>query len=362
MKGTESDLEPLRASRFTLRRVLGALLVFGLVLGLIVTGYVSATKPPPIAPWVSEPDAPLGHFEAMSAVIEGDLYRFGGFVEELKVTQAAYRYRHTTRSWERLRDIPIGVTHCNAVVEGPFIWIAGGFVGDDPGVATAEVWRYDSRVDEWSPQVDLPEPRAGGGLVRLDRRLHYFGGFDQDRDTVHGDHFVLDLADPSAWERRAPLPIPRGHLAAAELDGLAYAVGGQLRHDSQPLDLRVVHAYDPEADRWFERASLPSGRSHDEQSILVGKRKLALLGGRDTSSRRNRFLRRRNPWAPLDNVTVYDARVDDWKEVARLPVGLIGASAHLVEGEILLIGGTINGPWEPQRAVHALPASFILED
>ncbi|MFK7894753.1 MAG: Kelch repeat-containing protein [Myxococcota bacterium] len=343
-----------------LHRFLVFIAALGGVLFIALGAYLFATAPPAVAPWTREVDAPIGRFEAISAVIDDDLYRFSGFVEELKATRAAYRYRGASGAWERLTDIPVPVTHCNAVVDGRFIWIAGGFVGDDPGKATAAVWRYDSETDEWTAERPLPEPRAGGALVKIGRRLHYFGGFASDRDSVRGDHFVLDLARKAGWQSRAPLPSPRGHLAGAELGGLAYAVGGQLRHDTKPLDLRFVHAYDPLKDEWSERAALPSGRSHDEQSILVGNGKIALLGGRDTSSLRNRFFRRRTPGAPLDKVTVYDPEKNLWTEIARLPEGLIGPSAHLMGDKVWLLGGSTNGAWEPQRATYSVPARLFL--
>ena len=329
------------------------------VVGLSAVVYATVTAPPSVGPWTREADGPVRRFEAFSAVVGGDLYRFSGFVEELRATRAVYRYRRSTKTWDRLADAPTPVTHCNAVVDGQDIWIAAGFVGDNPGTATSSVWKYDTRTDRWTPQVDLPERRAGGALVRLGRSLHYFGGFDADRDTVHGDHFVLNLDDPTQWATRAPLPEPRGHLAGAAVHGLAYAIGGQLRHDTDPLDLPWVHAYDPRTDAWTQRASLPSGRSHDEQSVLVVDGKIVILGGRDTSKARNRFFRRRNRHLPIDHVTVYDSATDGWWEAMRLPVALLGPSAHVMGDEVVLLGGSINGPFEPQSSFYAMPLSAL---
>ena len=61
-----------------------------------------------------------------------------------------------------------------------------------------------------------PAPRGGGGLVRLGRRLHYFGGFAKDRQTKSGRPLGTRAR---RWDelghRAAPLPEPRGQLGVA---------------------------------------------------------------------------------------------------------------------------------------------------
>lgn len=341
-------------------KLLRAIVALGLLGALLIAVYLIATDPPPVAQWTREDDAPVQRFESVSTVVGEDLYRFSGFGDGLETTRAFYRYDRDKRVWKRLGDAPAPVTHCNAVVDGHVFWIAGGFVGNDPGKATSSVWLYDTRTDQWTAQTPLPELRAGGALVRLGRTLHYFGGFGANRDTVHGDHWALNLDDPRDWEPRAPLPVARGHLAGAVLDGFAYALGGQLRHDTKPFDLALVHAYDPTQDMWTERASLLRPRSHHEQSTFVIEGRILTLGGRDTATERNRFFRRRNGFLPLDSISLYDPAVNRWKDLSRLPVGLLGPSAHKVGDEIILMGGTTSGPYEPQNRVYSIPVSELL--
>ncbi len=78
----------------------------------------------------------------------------------------------------------------------------------------------------WSRGPPLPEPRAGGGFAISQGRLHFFGGYKSDRDTVAADHWSLPLREDGSWTREADMPNPRGHLAAATLDGSIYALGG----------------------------------------------------------------------------------------------------------------------------------------
>ena len=330
----------------------------GLAATVLVAGglafYAAKSAPPAVGNWTPTGEAPVACFEAMSTVVDGRLYRFGGFDAELRATVGSSRFDPQTETWSAIANLPIPVTHVNAAVDGNSLWIAGGFVGDDPGTSTDAVWQYDLEGDAWKPGPALPAVRAGGGLVRVGRRLHYFGGFGSERDQVHGDHFVLDLDEAEAWSRLAPLPVARGHVGGAVVEGRIFAIGGQLRHDTNPLDLNLVHAYDIDKDRWEACASLPTARSHCEQSTFVIGDRIVVMGGRDTARQRGRFMRRRNPFAPLDAVTVYSTADDVWTEAPRLPVGLLGPSAHVLGDQVLLVGGSVDGPWKPQTAQYSL--------
>jgi len=87
----------------------------------------------------------------------------------------------------------------------------------------------------WSRGPPLPEPRAGGGLAVSQGRLHFFGGYTSDRDTVAADHWSLPLRGDGSWTREADMPTPRAHLAAATLEGSIYALGGANDHDPRDV-------------------------------------------------------------------------------------------------------------------------------
>jgi hypothetical protein len=106
------------------------------------------------------------------------------------------------------------VTHAGVAVVNGEVWVVGGFAGDHPGAATAEVWRYNVAGNAWTPGPPLPEPRGSGALVELDGELHFFGGVKTDRDTDAPSHWALRLDEvPAAWQPRAPMLHPRNHLS-----------------------------------------------------------------------------------------------------------------------------------------------------
>ncbi|HTL06229.1 MAG TPA: kelch repeat-containing protein [Gemmatimonadales bacterium] len=314
----------------------------------------------PLSAWAPQPDAPMQVFESPVAVVDGQLYVFGGFTNaKVQASGAVWQYDPASGRWTRKRDLPSRRTHVNPARVGEALWFAGGFVGDDPGPATDEVWRYDWRADRWTPGPPLPEPIAGGVLLSLRDTLHFFGGFRRDRNTNSAAHWVLaprDAGPPPVWTSAAPLPKPRGHLGGAVLDGALYAIGGCVGHDPNPVDVPWVHRYDPATDRWTEVAPLPFPRSHFEPSVVVRAGRIVVLGGRSWPRGLD----------ALDDVTEYDPGTDRWLARPPLPEPRLSPIAVLLGDRILagLGGRHTSNPdnhslWLEQRDSAWLPGPIL---
>lgn len=306
------------------------------------------------AQWGEGAPLPSTMLEPAAAVVDGRLYVFGGFI----TTEEAHQYPAITRvaiydpaadRWSSGPDMPEAVTHANAVVVGREVWSAGGFVGDDPGVAVATVRRFDTIEGRWRDGPALPQPVGGGTLRLLGRTLHYVGGFMADRDTVVTTHWALDVdaaeASPGQvrWQAHTPLHVARGHLASAVVGGRLFAIGGQVRHDTNPVDLPDVEAYDPATDTWTVVASLPTPRSHFEASTFVDGGRIVVVGGRNNTT--SLFIK----GAGLADILVYDPRTDRWTIHPGLPVGLEGAAALPIAGRLVVTCGATFGDIVPQR-------------
>src|SRR5262249_14512607 len=150
-------------------------------------------------------------------------------------------------------------------------------------------------------------------LIRIGRRLHYFGGFLADRMTSPADHWVLNLDSTAAWRQAAPFPQPRGHFTAIAVANQIFALGGAFLHDPTPHDVALVHRYDPRADRWSELAPLPTPRSHAEPGTLLDEDRVVLVGGRDNHPGR---IRRHEV---LNSIVTYDPNTDAWMNLGALP-------------------------------------------
>ncbi len=113
-------------------------------------------------PWKGATPTPFTRVESPTAVIDGKLFLFGGFTEDLGASSQLDVYDPASDTWTRRKDMPTGVTHLNPAVDGNTLWLAGGFKGPHPGPVVNEVWKYDIAADSWSAGPPLPEPRAEG--------------------------------------------------------------------------------------------------------------------------------------------------------------------------------------------------------
>ncbi len=286
--------------------------------------------------WKKAAPSPFTRVESPAAVIDGKIYLFGGFTEDLDASQELDVYDPARDSWTRKKDMPTRLTHLNAVVDGSSVWLAGGFKGRHPGPVTAEVWKYNVPTDTWTAGPPLPAPRAGGGLAIAGNQLHYFGGYKTDRDTCAGDHWSLSLAGGKAWQREADLPVPRGHVSAAVLDGKIYALGGDHGHDITQIDLKSCHCYDPATKIWSEIANLPDGRSHFEGSTIVYQGKILVVGGRCNSSQPPRNV--------VGDLLQYDPQANAWRVLGAMPEKVLAPVAAIVSGRLVVTSGGYNNP------------------
>ena len=311
-------------------------------------------------PFEARADSPVDRFETGAAVVDGRVYLFGGFyTPAIEATARVDRYDPTTDLWTPMADMPVPVTHVAAVRDGDFVWFFGGFVGDDPGTPSTDALRYGLSTDTWElvPEAALPEARAAGGVVLVDRELHYFGGVLPDRQHSTTDHWVLDLDDlGSGWDTQsaAPMPTPRNHFGFALHAGRIYAIGGQDIHDpiTQPwgtqyaVDLATVEAYDPQTNTWTTLADMPRPRSHFEAAVTEYDGRLWIAGGQDSVAA--------DP--ALASVLSYDAQTDAWQDEPPLPVGVNGPCFQLVGDSFFLSTGK-DDPVTPQDASFLRKAS-----
>src|SRR5258708_15376239 len=97
------------------------------------------------------------------------------------------------------------------------------------------------------------------------------------------------------WTVATPMPSARTEVAAAELGGKIYVVGGFGGE-------RELEIYDPAADRWSRGAAIPRALHHAAAVGLNGK--LYVAGG---------FV---EGWTPTDEVHAYDPASDRWRRLA----------------------------------------------
>ena len=334
-------------------RLVGAGLI-GFVLACVALTFL--TTGDEVADWEPAASALMPRFEGPGVVVGGKVYFFGGFNDEgfaegrLNAVRVVETYDPAADRWERLGEAPTALTHIVPAADGPHVWIAGGFIGDYPGAASAAVWRYDTRDDSWSERPSLPVPLGGGGLVRVGRKLHYFGGYYAAEEPEGADHhWALDLDDEAAgWQPRAKLPETRGHAGSTVFEGRIYVFGGTHVHHPIPEDIASNVRYDPARDRWEHFAPLPAPRSHIEPGTLVVGDRILLVGGRDNAS--GYF-----DETAMADLLAYEPATDTFHPLPHLPRALRAPVAFLWKDELFVTMGSTYGADHAQATTWRTP-------
>jgi N-acetylneuraminic acid mutarotase len=294
--------------------------------------------------WKKIDDMPVPRWEAGTVVLDDKLYVFGGYTKGTRSSKRVDVFNPKDGSWKKLSDLPSAITHMNAVLDGRFVWLAGGFKDGYKGYAIAEVWKYDIEKDMFTAAPPLPERRGGGGLALVGRNLHYIGGLLPDRVTDADTHWILNLNElekgEADWTEAAKMPEPRNQFGVLSLNGKIYTIGGQFGHDRGQIDQSRVDVYDPKTNSWTQGTNLPSPHSHAEGSTFISNGRIFTLGGMTREGKRRR----------IDNKIIAQAPGNKWAVLGELPKPLSSPAAAIIGDQLILAGGSLNGA-DPQPGV-----------
>jgi N-acetylneuraminic acid mutarotase len=306
--------------------------------------------PPPSSTitWTSAKDSPIRRFEAPSVVIDGMVYVFGGWrwdnaAQVERAQQRVDAYNPDTNAWTQRASLPTKLTHAAVAVDGTRVYFVGGFVGDDPGAATNDIWIYDSVANKWTAAgFELPEKLAAGGAAIIDDRLHFYGGSKEDRVAVSNKHWAIDLDNPAAgWDPLANMPNPRLHFSTAALNGKIYVFGGQHGHDSVNREQDdTAHVYNSATNAWTQLRDLPATLSHAEPGTFIREGRIIIAGGMTDTEDRD----------PVNDILEYDPETDTYRQLTPLPVALQAPVVQLVNGKLFVTSGNAVSGGEQSKS------------
>jgi N-acetylneuraminic acid mutarotase len=255
--------------------------------------------------WVAGAPLPAPRQECGVVAWDGQVVVIGGYDAGPTMTDRVEAYDPAVDGWSAWPPLPEPLHHPNVAVLDGRIHVAGGL--SDGFFERPVHWVYDPATDEgWTAAAELPAELAVGaaGAAVFDGRLHLVGGlqgtrtvalhsaYDPQTDAwerlpdaghrrdhlaigVAGDRLIVaagradglrgfvaatEIWDGAGWTTGAPIPVPRGGVAAAVgPDGLLHVVGGE--GDDTPSGVFSEHeAYDPQADGWTSLGAMATPR------------------------------------------------------------------------------------------------------
>jgi N-acetylneuraminic acid mutarotase len=119
-----------------------------------------------------------------------------------------------------------------------------------------------------------------------------------------------------------------------------YALGGQHGENEAWGNQSQVDVYDPATDRWTRAADMPAARGHISASTVVVDGRLVVIGGT-----------RQGNYASAD-VAAYDPATDAWTSLPSLPQGRKTPVADFIDGDLYVATGsfrlpTLRGRFQP---------------
>ena len=321
-----------------MERRLKIMLTLIAALGLCRSGAPASGATPSALPkggvWSLVGALPEPRQEAGITALGTTIYVIGGYGADQVPSTLVQAYDTAANKWKQTAPIPEAMHHHGVAAADGKIYVVGGFTGAfakrNP---ITSVWQYDPATDRWDKRAPLPAPRGALAVAVVDGRVYAMGG-ERFRSTGESTSYepVADVAvyDPkaNAWEVLPPLRYRRDHLVAGAIGGRIYAVGGR---DRPNYMLQNIEEFNPATRAWTERAPMPTGRSGGTAAVVNNR--LYVFGGEGNPD--NTAL------GTFNQVEFYDPARDAWTQLAPMPLARHAIGAAVVGNRIHLPGGSI---------------------
>jgi hypothetical protein len=286
--------------------------------------------------------APLAYArnELFGAVVEGKFYTFGGFDGEDYESDHVEVYNPDTDEWLEMPPMLEGANHAGIAVLGNTIYFAGGFRARRHNGEKDSFISFHPASNQWEWLPPLPLARGAISLAGLDGKIHAIGG--RRNNVVLDEHDVYDVVS-GQWTKAAPLPSARDHAGVGVLNGRIHIMGGRLGATDDNISLHDI--YNPENDSWSAAPPMPTARSAGAYAVY--KDMLFFLGGECTLDGAN-----------FDDTEAFDPASNSWRIFDPMPVPLHGQAAGAIGAHLYMASGSDpcgSGARKTQNWVFTLP-------
>ena len=169
----------------------------------------------------------------------------------------------------------------------------------------------------------LLERNSEFATAALDGKVYVLGGYPTSPAQTRPTLQIYDTAT-NTWKLGMPSPVPLHHPMIAGVNGKLYSLGGQ-------PNTNLTLEYDPAADRWTEKARMPTSRGGGAAAVIGTK--IYVVGARPDVA------------AAADNAfDVYDVATNMWATLPKLPPPNLRnhLAAVAIDGKIYVAGGRYN--------------------
>lgn len=309
-------------------------IALGIALSTLLT-----TQSPAQGNWVTKTPMPTPRGGPAVGVIGGKIYVSGvhdavpgpGF----NVVSSLVVYDPVTDTWDSSRtpDPQPRGGHGAAVIGGK-LYVAGGCPGSPPfgpacASTTSLLESYDPVTDTWTTLAPMPLNRGAVAVAAVDGKLYVAGGFSTCTSFCPqtGD---LQVYDPvtNTWTIKAPMQA-RDDAEAVGIGGKLYVLGGLIRAHPGPgggAATGSLQVYDPASDIWdASKMPMPTARTSFAGDVINNQ--ILAVGGSDNVS------------AVLAANERYDPATDTWTSLAPMPTVRAQLGAAAVGGKLYVFGG-----------------------
>jgi N-acetylneuraminic acid mutarotase len=313
--------------------------------------------------WVRLAPFPDPSEELLGASAGGKMYVFCGLAPGWVPKALVYEYDPAADKWTKKKPMALPSHHVAFTEYRGKIYAFGGFVlaqsGPPAWVPINNAWEYDPANDSWKALAPMPTKRGSPVAVTVGDKLYVIGGASTlpGSTAVHParPHYsvgAVEEYDPAAntWRARATIPTPRNHATAGAVNGKIYVIGGRVGGafvSSGSSNVGIVEEYDPATDAWgAPRARMPSARSAMSSGTWGGKIYVTGGEGQDYVT-----------MFTFRALEAYDPASNTWATLPSMPVsrhGLAGAVVgnrlHMVSGDVQSAGTGVHVDTEEHDA------------
>jgi N-acetylneuraminic acid mutarotase len=223
------------------------------------------------AKWASKAPLPAKRaWPSGAAVISGKIYVPGGLSPNGNPTKTLYVYDPSTNTWSTKAPLPVASARGAAAVINGKLYVL------TPTANASLLHRYDPASNTWTARASAPRAHHYPASGVIDGKLYIAGTMNSNKTPFHGTS-VYDPAT-NTWAQRSDMPGGSIGAGSRVIGTKLYLVGGS--DTPGAMETSIIKVYDPATDYWTWQNSalwMPTARSFLAAATVNGM--LYALGG-----------------------------------------------------------------------------------